>query len=1065
MPSSFRRLLPRIAILAVCVAALVALRPGVTPAAGVAPAQQGPFAGGDAPPPLPLTVDDSAARKSGPLSSHLDHLYRADQAARGRGAPIARGAKGLPPDLDSLVTAGDIKLDDAGRVQVWVRTTGDPDALTSDLAALGMDVQRVDAAGGIVQGLVPISVLPDAAALADVASVESPPRAIVRAGTHLTEGDALTEADKLRSTLGVDGTGVRVGVISDAVEGLSAAQASSDLGAVDTTTCNVTSTHASPTAVGAGAEGTAMLEIIHDMAPGAQLYYGYWGITLATAGTSLDFNAAVSCLAAHVDVVVDDIGWFNNGPYDGTSSVSQNTSNALNNAASPIRSYVTAVGNEAESHYMEAYVSSGVIVGTAPTTWTLHRFQGTSRTTNFGGPLCGSPAPAGAICGDRIWVAAGGSFGVFLQWNDPWGNSTNDYDLLFLDESAATLYLASANIQAGAGSNPEESFGFTNSSASGHYYDILIGNYKGLAAAKTFQMHLLCGGSCALMGADSLFSFNTATGSVSNQADAGGGVLSAGALYAADNTLEPYSSRGPTVDARIKPDISSYDGVTVSGVGGAGSPFYGTSAAAPHVGGIAALLLSCNPTLLAGESQDSPTFDRTALRTAIQNGAIDMGTAGPDNNYGYGKADAFRSAVPAACMPGITTYAGNGSTGFGGDGAAAVNAALNGPAGIVQDSAGNLYVADSNNCRVRRVTSGRITTYAGSATCGFAGDGAAATAAKLNHPQDVKIDPSGNIFIADYSNCRIRKVAPGGIITTVVGNGTCPYSGEGGLAADATLQPTAMAFDGAGNLYVADASCRVLEISAGVISTIAGTGVCGYSGDTGSATSANIQNGIKGIVAPAGTSDVYFSDTVNCRIRKVSAGVITSIAGSSCGSMSAADSGALSGFFPRQPAGLVLDATGAGTVAESGLCRVFSITPSAYQSVAGHYTGGCGFSGDAGLPLNAQLNSPWGLSLRRGDVLVSDTSNQRVRLVAALDSDGDGYSNALDAHPYVFCKIMKADVNNSGTVNSTDLFVVAQVFGLLPAPARIDVNRDGKISSTDLQQVAVVFGQKPSACP
>ncbi len=160
-------------------------------------------------------------------------------------------------------------------------------------------------------------------------------------------------------------------------------------------------------------------------------------------------------------------------------------------------------------------------------------------------------------------------------------------------------------------------------------------------------MFVICGG-CALFLNDAIHNFNTPGSSVPNQSDAGGGVISAGAINAADpdnDTIAFYSSRGPTNDNRVKPDITGIDCVTVTGAGGFGSPFCGTSAAAPHIAGIAALLLECNPELLAGEPGDSPSGDRTALRDALLNNAVDLAPTGADHTYGYGRADALASAT------------------------------------------------------------------------------------------------------------------------------------------------------------------------------------------------------------------------------------------------------------------------------------------------------------------------------------------------------------------------------------------------------------------------------------
>ena len=193
----------------------------------------------------------------------------------------------------------------------------------------------------------------------------------------------------------------------------------------------------------------------------------------------------------------------------------------------------------------------------------------------------------------------------------------------------------------------------------------------------------------------------------------------------------------------------------------------------------------------------------------------------------------------------ITTVAGNGSAGYSGDGGPATSAQLDGPEGVAVDGSGNLYIADTCNNRIRKVSAtGIITTVAGNGSAGYSGDGGPATSAQLSLPAGVAVDGSGNLYIADSGNNRIRKVSATGIITTVAGNGSPGYSGDGGPATSAQLnQPAGVAVDASGNLYIADSSNnRIRKVSAtGIITTVAGNGFDGYSGDGGPATSAATQ--------------------------------------------------------------------------------------------------------------------------------------------------------------------------------------------------------------------------------
>jgi RHS repeat-associated protein len=232
----------------------------------------------------------------------------------------------------------------------------------------------------------------------------------------------------------------------------------------------------------------------------------------------------------------------------------------------------------------------------------------------------------------------------------------------------------------------------------------------------------------------------------------------------------------------------------------------------------------------------------------------------------------------------ITTVAGTGAAGFSGDGGAAVQAALSNPIALAVDSFGNLFISDYENFRIRKVDrNGIITTVAGNGAQGYSGDNGPATQARIDHANGIEVDASGSLFIADTHSNRVRRVDPSGIITTVAGTGTAGYSGNGGRATAAAInQPVGVAFDGSANMYIVEfGSHAVRKVSpAGIISAVAGTGSAGYSGDGGPATQAKLYYPF-GVEAD-GEGNLIIFDTYNCRVRRVDRnGIITTITGNS----------------------------------------------------------------------------------------------------------------------------------------------------------------------------------------
>ncbi len=331
----------------------------------------------------------------------------------------------------------------------------------------------------------------------------------------------------------------------------------------------------------------------------------------------------------------------------------------------------------------------------------------------------------------------------------------------------------------------------------------------------------------------------------------------------------------------------------------------------------------------------------------------------------------------------ITTVAGNGTATYAGDGEAATNASLHLPYGVVFDDSGNLYIADRSNNRIREVdTNGIITTVAGNGTATYAGDGGMATNASLYLPYGVAFDKFGNLYIADYYNNRIRKVATNGIITTVAGKGAIAYSGDGGVATNASLHsPSGVAFDASGNLYIADTSNnRIRKVAtSGIITTVAGNGTATYAGDGGAATNASLR--LSSGVAFDASGNLYIADRINNRIRKVDTnGIITTVAGNGTATY-AGDGGAATNASLYYPSGVAFDASGNLYIADYNNNRIRKVdTNGIITTVAGNGT--ATYVGDGGVATNASLYNPWGVAFdNSGNMFVADTSNNRIREV------------------------------------------------------------------------------------
>ena len=392
----------------------------------------------------------------------------------------------------------------------------------------------------------------------------------------------------------------------------------------------------------------------------------------------------------------------------------------------------------------------------------------------------------------------------------------------------------------------------------------------------------------------------------------------------------------------------------------------------------------------------------------------------------------------------ISTVAGNGTKGYSGDGGAATSAQLNFPFAVTIDNNGNLYIADHRNHRIRKMTKdGVISTVAGTGTAGYSGDDVMAIDTQLYHPVRVAVDNSGNLYIAEYYNHRIRKVSKNGMISTVAGNGTQGYSGDGGLAAKAQLNyPAGITTDSSGNLYIADAmNYRIRKVTTdGMINTVVGTGTAGYSGDGDAATSAQL-NYPYGITIEPNNGNLYIADAMNFRIRKVTTdGVISTVANT--GTQAYSNNGMPTVTQFNYPTDVAVDNSGNLYIAYYANHYIRKMTPDGVIStIAG--TGTAGYSGDGEDATSAKLNEPISVAIdSSGNLYIADTINHRVRQIVITNKPP-----VLDASANpAFTAIDEDDFTNSGT----------SVYDLIDSVSDVPLNMITDADYDALEGIAVI---------
>ena len=503
------------------------------------------------------------------------------------------------------------------RLHVDVRVEQAGPETERTLQEAGLDIELAVPDLGRWQGWVAADRIAQLRRLPGVLSVRTPRYASFAAGAALSEGDEALNAAAARTRFNVDGSGIRIAVISDGIQGLKEAQ---QLGEAPKLVA------AEPFGSGrldGGDEGTAMIEVIHDLAPGAD-------ISFAAVKTDLDHIKAVNHFARLVDIIVDDVAY--PLPADQRSDVSRNTTAALEHPDWPLRAYITSAGNWAESHWSGEWRVGvdGRQLG-LPTPGATHR---------FGVDVGEAAEDSLSAAGNGFKVKDGDRVLLVLFWDDPTDRSTNDYNLFLMAEDGEVI--ASSETTQGVGIDSQEPREYIEHEYRGDDATVyaVIQNPHDDAAPATFQLFVF-----NTSGPSRPFSHRTPEGSMLAQSDAAGAITVA-AVNVGMQTVAAYSSRGPTLDGLPKPDIAAVDLVTVSDTTTFAPRFRGSSAAAPHVAAVAALLLEAQPALLAADG-GHPLLERRLIRDLLTETAKDLPPRGYDHATGAGLVDA-ESAVGAA---------------------------------------------------------------------------------------------------------------------------------------------------------------------------------------------------------------------------------------------------------------------------------------------------------------------------------------------------------------------------------------------------------------------------------
>ncbi|HEX4950053.1 MAG TPA: BACON domain-containing carbohydrate-binding protein [Blastocatellia bacterium] len=420
----------------------------------------------------------------------------------------------------------------------------------------------------------------------------------------------------------------------------------------------------------------------------------------------------------------------------------------------------------------------------------------------------------------------------------------------------------------------------------------------------------------------------------------------------------------------------------------------------------------------------------------------------------HGNDSSARLLVTYTIPNTLTSVAGTRTAGFNLESGSGPASQLYAPETVALDAAGNLYIADKGNHRIRKVTrSGLISTVAGSGQLGSSGDGGLAINAAMNQPYWVAVDASGNLYISDTNNHRIRKVNASGIITTIAGTGLEGFGGDGGAATQAQLNtPVGITLDKSGNLLIADAAnhrIRKLNLSTGIITTMAGNGY-GFGGDGGQAAQAQLNFPTSVVLDHAG--NFYIADTSNHQVRKVTAaGIISRFAGTGSSGFSG-DGGQANLAQFTAPGGMTVDAAGNLYVTDQGNHRVRKIAPDGIiTTIAGNGTTTSPTSDEGGVATTATLNAPAGVAVDAvGNLFIADTDNHRVVMVAA-------YKSAATVSAASYASTQPVAAESIVSVFGSNLATRDQAVTKLPLPTELEGTSVKVRDSLGIERLASLF--------